>query len=537
MVVERRCGDLCLSMYLTCLYTCVCPPSFPLSPFSFPLTTHITPQCVADHKADRCDGPSIMARALRHLQRERGHCFPPRVLAAAGRKKLWGEGEGLVSDDSGQAQPQLPAQKRARVVGGGGQGVGFYPRTKPSAAAAAAVVMVGGGAAVVNGGAVDVASGEGEEEEETEAAMPMEEKVEEGEEEELPAVAKEFREAWSTLLGQAVLVGAWHGEGQEPLAVRAVVGAVAPLLERAEQGQGVEGAGEGDGEGGAALLASAVSDLEWAHKVVAAGVGSLGDRVREGVGKRWVEVERLQAECWAVVATTPLARDAGLVGMVAARRAGWEGAAVEGLVALASASAAGEGGVGMEEGKEGAPMPPPPSAEAMAAAAAAERLKPLARALANARSLLEAGRGQVEDAAKVAWGKWGRLRRGLLAAARKQAGLGGVNGGGKTLLLYDARCAHHRVPEAHVEQPGRFLEASEAMRALAKEQPGRFFLKTEIGEGGYFPCTWPVAVGLCLWWGSIEGVRVSVFCDEKAAKAPPTSTRTFLPSISSHPIP
>jgi hypothetical protein len=409
----------------------------------------------------------------------------------------------------------------------------------------------------------------------------MEEEAEAEEEEEkedVGAAARGFREAWETLLGQAVVAGAWPAEGQEPLAVRAVVGAVAPLLERAErqqdeQEQAVAAASASVVvEEGREALSGTVADLEWAHKVVAAGMGALSDRVRGAVGRRWREVEGLQGECWAVVAATPLARDPQLVAMVAARRPGWEGVALEGLLALAGrgrgkgvvevveveeekeamdkmaeAEKEGEGegrgettaaASGLVEGKEdgdgeglqpdaegetetrttvaaatttttttiddAAPDDDAAAAAAAAlaaasasAAAAAERLRPLVGKLANARSLLEAGRAQAEDAAKAAWVQWGRLRHGLLAAARRGAGLGGVGGGGRTLLLYDARCAHHRVPEAHVEQPGRFLEASGAMRALAREYPGRYLLRTQIGDA-YFPraCGVIVCVGL-----------------------------------------
>lgn len=538
-----------------------------------------------------------MARALRHLQQERGHRLPAHVMATAGRRRQAGEeGARAVAglDGSGESGGggggQPPAQKRARLtptdglgLGGGVVGAVVYPRI-PSASGALKLLDGSGGSS--SGASVPQGQGQGQQllmavpgakqqqqqqdaaslteqasdgsaGSPTEAAAargPVVAKEEEGgsleeeeEEEDVGLAAKEFREAWATLLGQAVVAGAWPGEGQEPLAVRAVEGAVAPLLARAEAGD----KGEDGGKEGVEALTSRVGDLEWAHKVVAAGMGALSDRVRGAVERRWAEVEGLQAECWAVVAVTPLARDPALVAMVAARRPGWEAAAVEGLLALAGRGKGQAGGMEAEAdeedggsekeeakdggsgaaaaspeaeangdgdpgaGEAGASANPPAAADAAAAAsaapaeaasapatttssspttpddpaapAAAERLKPLARKLANARSLLEAGRAQAEDAAKGAWAKWGRLRRGLLAAARRRCpGLGGATGGGRTLLLYDARCAHHKVPEAHVEQPGRFLEASGAMRALARDHPGRFVLRTQIG-GAYFP--------------------------------------------------
>ena len=539
---------------------------------------------MAEGEAGTCEGPQIMARALRHLQRERGHTFPAHLVAAAGRRKLGDEapaagsghghgkgaganaGAGLLfpapAGAAHSADGQLPQQqqqrqssshghKRARLAPSVTDGVGSYPPCTPSLASGA---LLDGSSSSSSQqqqkqaaappppqpSQQDAASLTVGEEGSTGAAAPMleadAEEEEEEEEEDVGAAARGFREAWGTLLGQAVVAGGWPAEGQEPLAVRAVAGAVAPLLERAERSTGTgqqqqQGQQQGQEEGqeeGREALATTVADLEWAHKVVAAGMGALSDRVRVAVEKRWRGVEGLQGECWAVVAATPLARDPQLVAMVAARRPGWEGAALEGLLALAGkkevvedgngngqgeekdkgneeaedvAAAAAAVPSGVVEGKEGSQGAEesttttttinhhdndPTAAVAAAAAAAIERLRPLARRLANQRSLLEAGRAQTEDAAKAAWAEWGRLRRGLLAAARRGAGLAGPGGGGRTLLLYDARCAHHQVPEAHVEQPGRFLEASGAMRALAKEHPGRYVLRTQIADA-YFP--------------------------------------------------
>ena len=247
-----------------------------------------------------------MARALRHLQQERGHRLPAHVMATAGRRRLAGEeGAGVVAavgglDGSGVSggggDGQLPAQKRARLtptdglgLGGGVMGGVVYPRT-PSASGALNQLDGSGGSS--SGASVSQGQGQGqgqqllmavpgakqqrqqqqqqqqdvasltEQASDGSAGSPTEEAAargpvvakedgglleegqeeEEEEEEDVGLAANEFREAWATLLGQAVVAGAWGGEGQEPLAVRAVEGAVAPLLARAEAGdKGEEG--------------------------------------------------------------------------------------------------------------------------------------------------------------------------------------------------------------------------------------------------------------------------------------------------------
>ena len=107
---------------------------------------------------------------------------------------------------------------------------------------------------------------------------------------------------------------------------------------------------------------------------------------------------------------------------------------------------------------------------------------------------------------------FGAMGRFATPALRKHTE--GNEAASKTLLLYDVRCAHHKVPEAHVEQPQRFLHASEAMRQLAREHSQVFVLRTEIGTQ-YFP----------LWRGPREGYTDEILRVHTAAHLEGIRTR------------
>lgn len=131
----------------------------------------------------------------------------------------------------------------------------------------------------------------------------------------------------------------------------------------------------------------------------------------------------------------------------------------------------------------------------------AERLTPLVERLENVESLALAHDAQLDDAVRLCIVQWGALRCQLL-----RHGVLGRGGKKKTLLLYDIRCANHKVPEAHVEQPQRFLHAAAAMRQLMQSNPEAFALQTEI-TADYFP----------LWRGPQEGYRDEILRVHTAA--------------------